>query len=269
MVDVSNWQTVAANKFVQDPNIISKLRRAWKQTALWALVFPGVIGVYLGLMLRSKSDIPESQLLTEIVSLLPGGDVFVQSVVLAIVLMGFFVLALGYAENLLSAAQFTFMVDVFRRKRYDEIVSKSDRHDTALEEDTFVQGCQRRTFGIAIVSVALFQLALWRLGEGNVFSFMYMIFGSATSMFPALLFATIRTRKGLRCDERRFRLAALASILSGYIVAMSPLLFPGFAELSPFFTILVATVVLVTIAPGLLAEIMGQAVKLLVGTFRR
>lgn len=248
MVDVSNWQSVAANKFLAGRDQIPRLQRAWTKTALLAFVFPGVVGVFLGCVLRGKENVPDSQLFAELASLvLPTADPYVRSLVLGLVLMGFFVLALGYAENLLSAAQFTFMVDVVRRRRYDQIVAAERTDDTTAEEDAFVRGCQRTTFGIAIAAMMIFLLALRRLGEAKVFGFMFMIFGSATSMFPALLLATLRSRKGLSCDDQVSRVAAWVSVFAGYVVALSPLVFPALTELSPVFTVLTSTVCLVAI----------------------
>jgi len=245
MVDVSNWQSVAANKAITEVGFTSKLRRAWTQTAVLALIFPGIIGVYLGSMLRAKSDLSTSQLFPELFSLLlPEAPELLRTVVVGLLLGGFFILALGYAENLLSAAQFTFMVDVFRRKEYDKLVKRSeDDEHLPKDEDRFVRGCQRGTYLTAVVAVAAFLLALWRLGEDQVFNFMFMIFGSAISMFPAVFYATWKFRRGGSCNDGTSRTAALASVIGGYLVAISPLIFPSFAELSPVFTIATASAI--------------------------
>jgi hypothetical protein len=244
MVDISNWQSIAANKNLDDSANLPPLKRSWTESALFVLIFPGAIGVALGCLLRWKPNIPDTQLIGELTSfVLPGSNELLRAIVLGLLLMGFLVLALCYAENLLSAAQFTIMADVFGRKRYDQLVSPTAKADLTAE-DEFVRGCQRATFAIAVVAFGLFALALWRFGEANVFGFMFIIFGSAISMFPALLMAVLASRAGRRCDDRASRTSAWLSIVAGYSVALSPLAIPALTELSPVFSILASTVVL-------------------------
>lgn len=259
MVDVSNWQSVAANKSLTDANALRELRRSWLKIAVFVVFFPGIIAVAIGCLFRWKQGLTDTQLIGDITAvLLPGAPESLRAIVLGLLMMGLLVLALVYSENLLSAAQFTLMADVFGVSRYDKLVSP-DHPDDPEGEDDFVRWCQRRTFLIALGAFALFAIALRQLGEAKVFGFMFIIFGSATSMFPAVVMATIAARKNKKLDDKPSRLSAWLSIFAGYGVSISPIFVPAFTELSPVFTILTSTIVLVA-AKIVLAKIMDRRV---------
>lgn len=264
MVDVSNWQSIAANKDLPTEGRSRKLKGAWTETAVIAFFFPGVFGVLIGCLLRSTSGIEDAKIFGHLFeSILPFSNSIIDTLLRGALLMGLFVLAIGYAENLLSAAQFTFMADVFRRHEYDGLVrpnADTPQGDESQKEreDRFVRGCQRRTFAIAIIAITAFISAMALMGrgdinagEGVIFGFMFLIFGSAISMFPAIAYAVFRHKQRKACSDPASRITAGISIAAGYIVAMSPLCFPQFVELSPVFTIAVASVVFLVLRPTL------------------
>jgi hypothetical protein len=82
------------------------------------------------------------------------------------------------------------MADVFRCRQYDQLVQREEDHEGRLaqDEDKFVDGCRRATYTVVLAALGSFVLALWHWGEASVFNFIFVIFGSATSMFPAVLY---------------------------------------------------------------------------------
>jgi hypothetical protein len=269
VVDVSNWQGIAANKYLTENDSKASLKFAWTQTAVIALFFPGAFGVLIGCLLRSTAELPHSTIFGYLfTAVVPTTYSIIQPVLLGLLLMGLFVMAIGYSENLLSSAQLTLMADFLHRDKYDQLMASCDRsmsqidfEEQLVNEDRFVRECQRTSFLIAFSAMFVFVFAMaligWidtgatnissmiAAGEEHIFGFMFLIFGSAISMFPAILLAIVQRRKGLSCKDDASRYAAIASIASGFIVAMSPLIVPAFTEISPVFTVVISASVLV------------------------
>lgn len=262
LVDVSNWQGVGANKALPAERSKPEQRLSWRNAAVGAWLF-SCIGAWLGYLLRSQADLQSNELFPFLfdVFFLPDAAPVLRTALLGLVVGGFFVLALGYAENLLSAAQLTIMADVAKKREYDKLVSEEeDSPELAERENTFVEKCQRSTFALVIAALALFYLVFVTIdNEQRLLDFMFIIFGSAVGMFPALIHAVRLRLKGKPVPGSKFAWAAGISVLVGYAISISPLFLPKIptrvplfggvstAEVSAFFALLFSFVVFHTL----------------------
>ncbi len=257
IVDVSNWQGVGANSKIDSEKSIPDQRQSWRNAAIGAWLFAS-IGVLLGYILRSYAGLNDADMFPLLFDnfVLPELTGSIKTAILGLIIASFFVLALGYAENLLSAAQLTFMADVYKRRAYDDLVSaESDSEELAAKEHAFVESCQKSTFALVGVAFAIFLTVYFSIGEARLLTFMVVIFGSAIGMAPAVIHAVRRHQKGENSPQPRLALAAGLSILAGLLTALSPLMFQtvpewvwylgggDLSDVSSFFAIIVATLV--------------------------
>lgn len=256
IVDVSNWQGVAANMKLDDSVIEKEQPKSWLQAGIGAWLF-AAIGAFLGYLLRSIPNLEGDDLFPTLLGqVFPDGGLL-QSFVLGLIAGGFFILALGYGENLLSAAQLTLMADVFKSDEYDALARMEDSDELIDLEDRFVQKSQRSTFLIVIVALASFYFAILSIGEQTVLDFMFIIFGSAISMFPSLIFVVRHRLKGSDLKFEHIKIPAIVSVVVGYLVALVPVFYPVIsseaswdwvagqrtAEIAPLLTITLSFVV--------------------------
>jgi hypothetical protein len=199
-VDMANWQSLAANQDLNQDEKKSVVRDL-KMSAYVQLLAPGFLGACLGVMIKSLenpgSQVAQSDYFKFAFSNALGDISIGTAVVLGIIFFGFISITIASVDAYLLAAMQTLAVDLFKRSKVAEVnntgLSSERRRDA---EVNVIRWCKR---GLPLVGCAMVIVfaALYYYLKDNVFSYQFVMYGAAVTLFP-IVFVGLIDKKRLR-----------------------------------------------------------------------
>lgn len=219
-LDMSVWQNIAS---VSEKNREGTRRTLWL-SAFWILIFPGVVGSALGMVMRSyENGITADTLMPTILQ-----KASEQPVVFVLLVAGFIAMMLSTVDGLLLAACQALSWDLVDRKRVAVILrrretdsrqkqseSQSDR--THPEDEATV--LDRAKYGIvclALVGGGITLFLVKRFGV-NSFNLLYVTYVAQMALFPSI-WVIVR-------GESRFRPRGALSISLGFLTGFATVVY--------------------------------------------
>ena len=200
LVDMSNWQNVAANGELPNSEH-RKVTFSIFKAAIWSFFFPAVFGVFFGYIFKGTVGMTENVILPNILTWVFPNSGFAGGLFIGVILISLLATALSTADSyLLSSAQ-TVTWDILEHKN---IKNYENPAEIKLEEQrSIIHKARRYLYVLAIASIFVFAfLAQWK--PNDVFAFQFVIFGSILALVPttlcglALKFKKLKPSKGLQ-----------------------------------------------------------------------
>lgn len=209
LVDMSNWQTIAANS-AAGPSKIAKLRWAMARSGFWILILPAAAGAFIGHAFRGLSiggsPTADIDILPRLIASV--GDLPMGNVLLGVVCAGLIATALSTVDSYMLSSSQTIVWDL--RLEAEKALIITDSEERAQYEQRSVRRARNEIYWYTLLACIGF-IALRRLiGDQTVFVLQFVIFGMITALAPATLFALWLRSRDLEPPEPVRRIVGMS-----------------------------------------------------------
>jgi hypothetical protein len=212
IVDMSHWQTIAANTLVSRKDITA-LRWAIFRSGIWMIFLPGAAGAFIGYVWREVQGATDANVFPASLAGTPGASGGLAGLIAGFIVLG--LLAAGFscaAGYLLSSIQ-TLSWDI-RHSR--QIFNGEGRELSNAQQHRIVAEARIWLYGIAVTSLAIFLSLRAALGDDKILPFQFLLSGILVSLAPATLYALWLQHKKCIASPAAAKLVVLG-IVVGYL----------------------------------------------------
>ena len=193
LVDMSNWQNIAANGGIRgNDSEIRKLRKGIIGSGLLMLVFPCLVGTFIGWLTKVYVTVPaDGDGTATFLTAVYGATAFpslVAGSLLGLVVLAILGIALSTIDSYLLISSQVITWDFGWRRSLDEVSSVDDL--ASKEQRKIVQSARLSLYSIATLATLGFA-ALVAMSGGNAFVLQFAIFGLMLSLVPSVLYGLI------------------------------------------------------------------------------
>ena len=217
IVDMSNWQAIAANSDA-DHKSIKRLQWAMRRSTILILFFPALAGAFLGYIFQSATingnEISEDQILPLIIQSVANTEVGV--VGLGFVLAGLLGTALSTVDSYLLSTSQTITWDL--KKKLEKVQTMPEEERSGFEKKA-VRIARSEIYLIALISVGVFMFLRSKLGDETVFVLQFVIFGLVVALAPATFLAISAKEKAIQLSATQ-KLFGQLSIAFGFLAGL-------------------------------------------------
>jgi Na+/proline symporter len=212
VVDMSHWQTIAANTKGTSTDI-RNLKWGIIKSGWWMIIFPAATGAFIGYLWRGVTGIADANILPASIGGLPGQSGELSGFVGGFVILGLLALGFSSAAGYLVASVQTASWDL---RHYELIFRDKDQALSEYEERSIVFEARLILYVFAIASLILFLVARHVVGDQKILPLQFVLVGIVVSLFPATTYGLWLNLYGKQANASTSRLM-VASIAGGYI----------------------------------------------------
>ncbi len=221
LVDMANWQSMAANKDVPREDL-KKVKVGFIVSAARQMIAPAALGTLFGAALRVvSSGVPDDGYFAVLFKPLSSSMSPVTGILLGIIILGFFAATITSAGSYLIAAMQTLAVDVFKRKEAVQLKNSGINPEQLQEAEQLVLAWVKRMMIPVVLAMTLvFAFLYYGLSrvnmQGLAFQFQFVMYGAAVSLVPSVIYGLFHKAPVAN------RSAGFWSILIGLIFVIIP-----------------------------------------------
>jgi Na+/proline symporter len=221
IVDMSHWQTIAANTLVSKREVTA-LQWAIFRSGWWMIFLPAAAGAFIGYVWRGVEGTTDANVFAATLAGTPGASGDLAGLVAGFIVLG--LLAAGFscaAGYLLSSIQ-TLSWDL---RHYILILSSDEKELTNSQQHRIVAEARVWLYGVAIASLVIFLSLRAALGDEKILPFQFLLAGILVSLAPATLYALWLQNKKRIASEAAAKFVVLG-IVVGYLFGIGVYLRP-------------------------------------------
>jgi hypothetical protein len=193
VVDMQNWQQIAANENIQPRSRESWRAIAWSvvRASLYLFWFPALGGILLGCEMRLITGVDQSSMFPlAFGAALPDKGLILRGLILGGLLFSFLSTSMSTIDSLLMSAIQTLTYDVLGKKSVEQALSARDRNssDVVELENRISRTARAWLIPMAILMAGLFYV-LYRGFSDNVLLFQPVMYSMPLSLLAPVLVA--------------------------------------------------------------------------------
>jgi hypothetical protein len=189
LVDMSHWQSIAANSKVEKPEELRAFRLAIIKSGLWMMVFPAATGAFIGYAWKGVQGVNEATLLPATLAGFPGGSGDLSGFVAGFLILGFLAVGFSTASGYLLASVQTASWDALHYSKLFVPGRKAEAELSEYDQESIVLQARLVLYILAIVSIAAFMLARHAVGDDRFLPLQFVLGAILVSLFPATAYA--------------------------------------------------------------------------------
>jgi len=183
IVDMSNWQAIAANSAAK-PEQIRSLRIAMVKSTFWMILLPATVGTLFGYVWR-EVEIGEYERISMLVQQVFPDASYIGGLILGTVILGLAATAMSTTDSYLIASCQTMSWDIRDKQTINQSVNADDIDEE--KQYSIIRSSRRRLYWMAIISVSVFLLLRYLLGDQTAFVAQFVLAGLVVSLAPSTL----------------------------------------------------------------------------------
>jgi hypothetical protein len=224
IVDMQNWQQIAANENVSPRTRETWLAISWSilRASFYLFWFPALGGVLLGCEMRLVAGVDQGSLFPLAFSAsLPDGSLLFRGLILGGLLFSFLSTSMSTIDSLLMSAIQTLTYDVFRKNAVEQALRASDRDSAEVIalENRISRNARRWLIPLAVIMAGLFY-ALYVGFSDNVLLFQPVMYSMPLSLLAPVMVALFGSDRTIRKAKPGVFIGIVLALVSGALMTV-------------------------------------------------